>query len=391
MPSNPNKVDYTQGHPSNFKAFSIIEDPRTGGNKKHHFGEILFMVVTGLICGMNTFSDIEEFCNLQKNWLRKWIKIPSGIPRAQTFSNVFAIIDPGEFNQCLMDHLEGLPIELKQQIVAIDGKCLRGSSSLKNGKDHAVSAWAVESGVTLAQEFVAEKSNEITAIPKLLKMLDLEGCLVTIDAMGTQTNIAQAITDKKADYLLALKGNQGKLHEEAIDHFDFALRQIDFKNSKNWSFSQTEEKGHDRNTKQTVLSTDFLDWMDGGIRSNWPSLSSVTVVENETIEISSGKIRKKERRYYISSSALRAKELQRAIRRHWGIENQCHWVLDTCFREDHNQTRTGNAAKNMGAARRIVLNILKADETVKKSLPKKRFHALMDIAYREKLLCLSLA
>ena len=126
MPRNPNKKDYSKGLPYHLNAFSIIEDPRTGGNKKHYFGEILFMVVSGLLCGMNTFSEIEEFCKLQTDWPRKWIKLPSGIPRAQTFSNVFSIIDPKEFNQCLMDHLEGLPIEIKQQIVAIDGKCLRG-------------------------------------------------------------------------------------------------------------------------------------------------------------------------------------------------------------------------------------------------------------------------
>ena len=391
MPRNPNKIDYSGGLPTNFDSFSVIEDPRTGGNKKHHFGEILFMVVTGLLCGMNTFSEIEEFSKMQIDWFRKWIKLPSGVPRAQTFSNVFAIIDPEKFNQCLVNHLEGLPIELKKQIVAIDGKCLRGTNSLKNVKDHAVSAWAAESGVTMGQEFVEEKSNEITAIPKLLKMLSLEGHLVTIDAMGTQTHIAQAIIDKKADYLLALKENQGLFHKEVIDHFDFAFRQVDFKNSKNWSVSQTVEKSHDRHTTQTVLSSNFLDWMDSDIRSKWPSLKNIIVVENETIEVKSNKVRAREKRYYISSCDLKAKDLQRAIRLHWGIENQCHWVLDTCFREDHNQTRSGNAAKNMSAARRIVLNILKADQSLKKSLPKKRLHALLDIKYREKLLNLSLA
>ena len=391
MPRNPNKKDYSAGLPSHLTSFSIIEDPRTGGNKKHHFGEILFMVVSGLLCGMNTFAEIEEFCQLQTDWLRKWIKLPAGIPRAQTFSNVFAIIDPKKFNQCLMTHLKGLPIEFKKQVVAIDGKCLRGSHTLNSGKEHAVSAWAVDSGVTLAQEFVQDKSNEITAIPELLKMLDIQGCLVTIDAMGTQTHIAGEIIKKEADYLLALKGNQGNLHKEVIDHFDYALRQIDLKNSPNWSVSQTEERGHDRYTKQTVLSTDYLEWMDPDIRDKWQALKSITVVENETLEIKSGKERKKERRYFISSCAGNAKELQRAIKQHWAIENQCHWVLDTCFREDHNQTRTGNAAKNLGAARRIVLNILNADKTIKKSLPKKRFHALMDISYREKLLFLSLA
>lgn len=160
MPINPDKIDYSGGLPTNFEAFLVIEDPRTGGNKKHHFGEIIFMVVTATLCGMNGFAEIEEFCNEDIEWFQKWITLPNGIPRAQTFSNVFQIIDPDHFNACLIEHLSGLSPALVSQIIAVDGKCLRGSHELSKNPDHAVSAWAADAGVTLAQEFVTEKSNE---------------------------------------------------------------------------------------------------------------------------------------------------------------------------------------------------------------------------------------
>ena len=160
MPRNAHKIDYSAGLPDGFEAFIIIEDPRTGGNKKHHFGEVLFMVVTGVLCGMNGFADIEEFCHEDIEWFKKWITLPNGIPRAQTFSNIFAIIDPDLFNRCLTEHLATLYLALAAQIIAVDGKALRGSHELSKGMDHAVSAWAADTGVTLAQEHVSEKSNE---------------------------------------------------------------------------------------------------------------------------------------------------------------------------------------------------------------------------------------
>lgn len=275
MPRNSDKIDYSAGLPEQFEVFEVIEDPRTGGNTRHHFGEILFMSVSAMLCGMNGFSEIEHFCEKQTEWLRKWIKLPNGIPRAQTFSNIFQIIDPDLFKDCLIAHIGNLQPVLRNQIIALDGKKLRGSHSLKGGEAiHAVTSWAAENGITLAQEFGAEKSNEIEAIPRLLELLDLDGQLVTIDAMGTHTHIAEKITAKGGNYLLALKGNQGNLQKEAIDHFDFALRQLDLSKAKGWSVSQEHEKAHGRITTRTVLATCNLAWMDREIRDRRPSATA---------------------------------------------------------------------------------------------------------------------
>lgn len=389
MPRNPDKIDYSRGLPQGFEPFLIIEDPRTGGNKKHHFGEVLFMVVTGVLCGMNSFAEIEEFCNEDIEWFEKWIELPNGVPRAQTFSNIFAFIDPDHFNRCLIEHLSSLYLTLADQVIAVDGKALRGSHELSKGMDHAVSAWAADTGVTLAQEFVSEKSNEITAIPKLLRQLDLKGHIITIDAMGTHVPIAQQIVEAGADYILALKGNQGNSHKEVIDYFDIALRHFDLKKAKGWSVSQETEKSHGRHTTRTVLSATNLISMDTEIRERWPELKSLVVIETDTTIVATGKKRKRERRYYLSSVEGDAGLFQKAIRQHWSIENQCHWILDTCFREDHNQTCKLNAAKNLGTVRRIVLNILKLDLGVKGSLPTKRLRALMNRSYRERILSLA--
>lgn len=347
------------------------------------------MVVTGVLCGMNGFADIEEFCNEDLEWFQKWIELPNGVPRGQTFSNIFALIDPEQFNQCLIEHLSSLYLALTAQIIAVDGKALRGSHELKKGMDHAVSAWAADTGVTLAQQFVDEKSNEITALPKLLSQLDLRGHTVTIDAMGTQVSIAQQIIDADAHYILALKGNQGSSHKEVIDHFDIALRHLDLKKAKGWSVSQDTEKAHGRHTTRTVLATSHLVSLDAEVKERWPGLASLIVVETDTTVVATAKQRKRERRYYLSSRDDEAEFFQKAIRQHWSIENQCHWILDTCFREDHNQTSKGNAAKNLGAVRRIVLNILKEDPRAKGSLPAKRRRALMNRTYREQLLSLA--
>lgn len=389
MARNPDKIDYSGGLPQGFESFTVIEDPRTGGNKKHHFGEVLFMVVTGALCGMNGFADIEEFCNEDLEWFEKWVELPHGIPRAQTFSNIFALIDPEQFNRCLIEHLGTLYLALAAQIIAVDGKALRGSHELKKGMDHAVSAWAADTGVTLAQEFVRDKSNEITAIPKLLAQLELKDHTVTIDAMGTHVSIAQQIIDANAHYILALKGNQGNSHKEVVDHFDIALRHLDLKKAEGWSCHQESEKSHGRHTIRTVLSTTNLVSLDPEIKNRWPGLASLIAVETETTEVATGKKRKKERRYYLSSRDDQAEYYQKAIRQHWSIENNCHWVLDTCFKEDHNQTCKANAAKNLGTVRRIVLNILKEDPGIKGSLPAKRRRALMNRTYRERLLSLA--
>lgn len=388
MPRNPNKSDWSGGLPACIASFSVIEDPRTGGNKLHHFGEVLFMAVSAMLCGMNCFSDIEDFCDLQIDWLRKWIKMPNGVPRAQTFSNIFAIIEPDLFNRCLTEHIGALHPALKRQIIAIDGKRLRGSHGLDTEACHVVSAWAAESGLTLAQEYVADKSNEITAIPHLIEVLALAGQIITLDAMGTHTHIAEAIIEKKADYILALKGNQGNLHKEAQDQFHFAIRNLDLQHSEGWSYDQRIEKSNGRIVTRSVTVNHRLDWMDSEIRGKWRNLRSLIHVETQTTQLDSDEVRR-EVRYYISSLDEPASAFQSHIRQHWSIENSCHWVLDTTFREDHNQTYIGHAAKNLGALRRIVLNLLKIDLTDTRSLPKKRRRAMLDLTYRDSLLSLA--
>jgi predicted transposase YbfD/YdcC len=387
MPRNPKKINYSKGLPHSFHTFHVIEDPRTGGNKRHHFGAVLFMVVTGVLCGMNTFSDIEEFCLLEKAWFKKWIKLPHGIPRAQTISNISSLIDPKQFCECLMEHIGTLQPRL-QQLIAIDGKTLRGSHGLNCESSHVVSAWAADSGVTLAQEFVGDKSNEITAIPALLEMLDLEGQIISIDAKGTQTAIAQAIIDKKADYILALKGNQGNLHKEAQDQFHYAVRNLDISRSEGWSQHQSVEKSHGRIVSRNVIVNHRLEWMSEEIRGKWRNINRLIMVESHSSKLEEVK-ETREIRYYISSLKSSASEQQQRIRQHWSIENSCHWVLDTAFREDHNQTYQGNAAKNLSTVRRIVMNLLKIDKTYNKSTPKKRMRALLDKKYREQLFSLA--
>lgn len=389
MPCNPNKIDYSAQFPQGFESFAIIEDPRTGNHKKHHFGEVLFMSVTAMLCGMNSFSDIAEFVEIQIDWFKKWIQMPNGIPTGQTFSNIFQIIDPKSFNDCLTQHIKSLFPELAKQVIAIDGKTLRGSHGLKTDHEHCVSAWAQQSGVTLALEYVQQKSNEITAIPKLLDQLELKGHVVTLDAMGTQTKIAQNIIDKEADYILALKGNQGSLHQEALDQFHFAVTQIKMEKSERWDLHSTIEKANGRITTRRIAVTSDVEWMDSEIRGRWAGLKSLIVVESSVTALDTKKVTT-QKRFYISSLDSSAEEFQSMIRNHWSIENQCHWVLDTLFREDHNQTNAKRAAQNLGILRRIVLNILKVDKVLaKKSLPKKRMHAFGNLAYREQLLSLA--
>ena len=389
MPYNPNRIDYSAQFPESFDSFTIITDPRTGNHKKHHFGEVIFMSVTAMLCGMNTFSDIAEFVEVQLDWFKKWIQMPNGVPTGQTFSNIFQIIDPKHFSNCLFDHVKTLFPELAQQVIAVDGKTLRGSHGLKSTNEHCVSAWAQQSGVTLAVEYVQKKSNEITAIPKLLEQLEIRGHVITLDAMGTQTKIAHAIVDKEADYILAVKGNQGSLHQEVLDQFHFAVTQVKLDKSEKWDFHSTIEKSNGRITTRKIAVTNDVEWMDRDIRSRWVGLKSLIVIDSSVTTIDTEKITK-QRRFYISSLDSSAREFQSMIRNHWSIENQCHWVLDTLFREDHNQTNAKRAAQNLGILRRIVLNILKHDKILgNKFLPKKRMHAFGDLSFREQLLSLA--
>ena len=392
MPRNPDKTDYSKGFPEGFEVFASLCDPRDGGHTLHHFGEILFIAFAGVLCGVRSYELMEEFGELREDWLRKWLKLPNGIPCANTFSRVFQAIQPTAFAGCIAEHLARLGFAMEGGQIAIDGKALRGSRSGETTHLHAVSAWACEAGVTLAQAFVGEKTNEITAIPELLEMLNLKGAVVTIDAMGTQRAIAGKIVEKGGDYILSVKGNQGRLHDEIRDQFAFALRQLDPKalDSKRWSFAQTKDNGHDRAETRQIMACHDLEWMEPTIRDEWKGLACVIMVHRQTL-LGAGKTRS-ETSYYMSSlKDIRAAGLLDYIRGHWSIENRCHWVLDAIYREDHNQTRDRNSAANHSILRRMALNAhnrMPFEGKKRKSLPKRELRATHDTDYLEQLLSL---
>ncbi len=388
MPRNPAKIDYSGGFPAGFEHFVVIEDPRTGGNKKHHFGEMIFVAVSSLICGVQSFAGMIEFAHIHRSWLEKWISLPNGIPVQQTMINLFSLLDPAQFSQCIAAHLRDLYPELAQQLIAVDGKTIRGSGKTNVEQQHCLSAYAAESGLTLGVEFVQQKSNEIPAIPKLLEQLDLAGHIVSVDAMGTQTAIAMKIREKKADYLMAVKQNQGSLHDEIVDQFHFATTQSVKEKGFSWDLTEQIDKGNGRVTTRRVAVTQQLDWMIPSIRKRWKDLMSLIMIESESYHVGKKKTTK-QKRFYISSRASTAEEFGILIRKHWSIENGCHWVLDTLYREDHSQVRIANAVKNFAILRRIAQNILRSDTTIRKSLPMKQMRAMADESYRNQLLSLA--
>ena len=394
MPRNPNKTDYSRNFPEGFSVFENLEDTRKDGHTRHHFGEIIFMAFVSIVCGMKSYQLMEDFCSVRCEWFKKWLSLPNGTPSYNTFSRVIESIDPALLSQCIISHLRQAGIKVKDEQIAIDGKALRGSRTREVSHIHAVSAWACERGLTLAQAFVDEKSNEITAIPELLKMLNIKGAVVTIDAMGTQRKIAAQIVDSGGDYILCAKGNQGDLHKEIIDQFDLASRQLSAEkpSSENWSFHSSEEKNRGRLEKRQTIVCHDLNWMNPTIATAWKEISSVVLVQRQVLE--KGKTWRTEIHYYISSlKDVTAQAMQGYIRSHWRIENSCHWILDTLFREDHNQTRKRNSAKNLSSLRRIALNALKeaTDHSTRKkasSLTSRQLRAALDEAYLEEVLSL---
>ena len=391
MPRNPNKIDYSEGWPEGFEAFSRLEDPRGSGKTMHHFGEVIFMAYSAIVCGVSTFELMEEFCESNEEWFRKWLELPNGTPSNDTFSRVFEAIDPNVFNQCIVMHLKQLGIEIEPQQLAIDGKTLRGSSTSQDKHLHAVSAWACSQGVTIAQSFTSKKSNEITAIPELLELLNIKDSVITIDAMGTQREIVELIVDKNGDYVLCVKGNQKTLLNEIVDQFEFASKNYNANklNKKNWSLDLSEEISRNREEQRFCLVCHNLNWMQKSIKSKWKGLKSVVMVERK-VKLEDGSSRR-EAAFYMSSLDAPASEMQKYIRNHWQIENSCHWVIDTVFKEDANQVSLRKSGKNLSTMRRIAHNTLKLAPEISKtkkpaSLTKKQLRASQDLTYRE--LCL---
>jgi len=364
--------------------FGALEDPRVDRTKRHELLDIIVIAICAVICGADSWVDVELFGSAKLNWLRRFLALPNGIPSHDTFGRVFARLDPEQFEICLLNWVQAVFQVTQGQVVPIDGKRLRRSRDGSLGKAalEMVSAWAAANHLTLGQCKVDEQSNEITAIPELLRVLDLQGCIVTIDAIGCQAEIAQAIRAKEADYVLALKENQGTLYRDVVELFADAQR-VNFQDVQS-DFHQTVNKGHGRIEIRrfwTISDPDFITYLDP--KGKWLDLACIGMVEAER---RSGDEISQETRYYISSLSGEAVAFAETVRGHWSIENSCHWVLDVAFREDDCRVRKENGAQNFAILRRIALNLLKQEHTAKCGIKAKRLKAGWDEAYLLKVL-----
>jgi len=357
-------------------SLSNVKEPRAD-NKRHKLLDILMIAVCATIAYADGWNEIEEFGNIHKDWFETFLDLPNGIPAHDTFERVFSLIDPKTLNESLTNWAGNIHALCEGGIVAIDGKTLRNSfdSATGNKALHVVSAFAKDSGITLGQIKTEKKSNEITAIPKLLDMLSIKGALVTIDAMGCQKKIITAIIEKKADYLIAVKKNQKTLHSDIVDTFKFA----DTNSSVMQSFTDYD-KGHGR--VETRTCDIIKDMSLVPVAASWQSARTIARVTSLR-EV--GNKAKQSTRYYISSVNRNAEDFGKAIRGHWSIENSLHWVLDVTFGEDMCRTRKDQAPENLAVIRKIALNLLRSDKG-KGSLKWKRKKAGWDRSYLEKIL-----
>lgn len=361
--------------------FELVEDPRIERSKEHLLSDILTIAILAVICGADGWVGIETYGKAKHKWLRSFLALPNGIPSHDTFARVFARLDPEQLRSCFLSWVRSVSRLSAGEVIAIDGKTVRRSYDEGQGKGaiHMVSAWASQNRLVLGQRKVDDKSNEITAIPELLKVLDLHGCIVTIDAMGTQKAIARQIIEQGGDYVLALKKNQGNLFEDVQQLFEWAPCQ-DFKNIEH-DFYETLETGHGRIEKRRC-------WVLGQVESlldadKWAQFTSIAMVES--LRQWQGQT-SREVRYFISSLRPDAQRLADSIRTHWSIENPLHWVLDVAFREDECRIRTGHAPENFTLLRHLALSALNQEKTAKVGVKNKRLRAGWDDDYLLKVL-----
>ena len=367
------------------KHFGQLTDPRVDRTKEHKLVDIIAIALCAVICGAENWVDIELYGNSKLVWLRTFLELPHGIPSHDTFGRVFRRIDAQEFQKVFYEWVIAVNDLIQGQIVNIDGKCLRGSADKGLGKRaiYMVSAWASENEIVLGQRKVDQKSNEITAIPELLKMLSISGCIVTIDAMGTQTEIAQTIVDAQAGYALSVKENQGHLFEDIA--YLFAVDQAQNFKYASLHYAKTTDSGHGRIDIRECWSTSNPEYLKI-IRNagNWAGLKSIAMIISTRIV---GEEQTKSVRYYITTLSSDAKRILHVIRRHWAIENELHWVLDVAMDEDHNRVHKEQAPENMAVLRHIALNLLKQEKTAKGGLHAKQLQA----AWNNDCLCKILA
>ncbi len=351
--------------------FRALPDPRVRRTRRHELVDILVISICTLLCGGESFNDMEDFGLAKEEWFRTFLALPNGIPAHDTFNRVLAALDPARFLECFMAWTQRLRQTVSEEIVAMDGKALRRAIQT-GGVPYMVNAWAVRNGLVLGQLRVAEKSNEITAVPPLLRALDLAGCIVTLDAMGCQKNIAREIIEADAEYVLALKGNHATVHEEVRTYLDDAILHA----PGELAYTETIEKNHGRFETRRCWQSERLAWFAD--RALWEGLRSVGVVE--AVREFKSQVQT-ERRYYLSSLARDAPRFARAVRAHWGVENQLHWVLDVQFGEDQSRARSGHAAENLATLRRLALNLLKRDTTKQRGIRGKQKNAGWDHRY----------
>ena len=390
MQTHPNRPETSLAKTSLLAHFAQVPDPRINRTKEHELIDILVIGVCTLLCVGESFNDMEDFGLAKYDWFKTFLKLRNGIPSHDTFNRVFAALDPEEFLNCFLNWTQSLRQAIPQEIVALDGKALRRALDKEGSIKYIVSAWAESNGLVLGQLKVADKSNEITAVPELLRVLELSGCIVTIDAMGCQKTIAKEIIEADADYVLALKGNQETVHQEVKSFLDSTLAEQQAPRAAGAKMGraaaalqseQTVEKDHGRIETRRYYQSDQLDWFAD--RAKWEGLQSVGMVESIR-DIDGGAT--VERRYYLSSLALDVKTFARAVRSHWGVENKVHWVMDVCFGEDQSRARAGYAAENLATLRRLALNLLKQEKTKKRGIRGKQLNAAWDNAYLLRLL-----
>lgn len=366
-----------------------IPDPRRGNGIRHKFEEILIIAVLAILSDCRTYVDMETFAEVREEWLRGFLELPGGVPSHDTFGDVLAMLDPAALHEAFRVWVENIRERISKEIIAVDGKTARRSKDAANGKRplHTISAWANDNQLVLGQLAVDQKSNEITAIPELLKLLYLKGCIVTIDAMGTQKEIASTIIQQGADYVLQVKDNQKALREDLADYMEHeVLPQPKSELQAAGQWAQTREKDHGRIETRTCYVTEQIDWLPS--KSDWRQLAGIGMIVSERQVGTQAKT--VETSYFIySEKGATAEQLLKARRSHWGIENTLHWTLDTILREDESRARRGHGAENLNVLRHLALNLVKQETTRKGSMRTKLKICGLDPSYLLKVLQLS--